>query len=75
MLAGIFTDASDGCSIPSDTISKSIRNVSVLVEFRMVLGLEDRKTLDVRSSFSLLFLCLMVNKSISLLLVDLYVSM
>ena len=29
-----FTDTSDGCSLPSDTISRSIRNVHVLLDSR-----------------------------------------
>ena len=33
-----FTDTSDGCSLPSDTISRSIRNVYVLLDSRKRLG-------------------------------------
>ena len=46
-----FTDTSDGCSFPSDTISRFIRNVHVLLDSRKggVLtwrDMEDRKSLD-----------------------------
>ena len=33
-----FTDTSDGCFLPSDTISRSIRNVHVLLDSRKRLG-------------------------------------
>ena len=39
-----FTDTSDGCSPPSDTISRSIRNVHVVLDFMKRLG--DRWNLD-----------------------------
>ena len=39
-----FTDTSNGCSLPSDTISRSIRNVHVVLDFMKRLG--DRWNLD-----------------------------
>ena len=33
-----FTDTLDGCSLPSDTISRSIRNAHVLLDSRKRLG-------------------------------------
>ena len=33
-----FTETSDGCPLPSDTISRSIRNVYVLLDSRKRLG-------------------------------------
>ena len=39
-----FTDTSDGCSPTSDTISRSIRNVHVVLDFMKRLG--DRWNLD-----------------------------
>ena len=39
-----FTEVSDGCSLPSDTICRSIRNLQVLLDFRREL--EDRWSLD-----------------------------
>jgi len=49
-----FTDSSDGCFLLSDTISRSIRNNHLLLDFRKRLGgLVDKKRLemnpDVRS--------------------------
>ena len=43
-----FKDTSDGCSLPSATISKSIRNVHVLLESRKRLGGQEKS--DVRTS-------------------------
>ena len=39
-----FTDTTDECSLPYDTISGSIRNIHVLLESRKKM--EDRKSLD-----------------------------
>ena len=43
-----FTETSDGCSLPSDTISRSIRNVYVLPDSRKRLG----RHVDVAETFT-----------------------
>ena len=37
-----FTDSYDGCSLPYDTISRSIRNVHPLLDLRMRLGGQEK---------------------------------
>ena len=37
-----FTETSDECSLPSDTISRTIRNIYLLIDFRKRLGKQEK---------------------------------